>query len=325
MTRVERFSYFFIFLVIVLAGALHLAPPLVTVLFSYFALHKLNVSKNRWLTVVLFLVLIGTISYGILYLVKQAIDALPKIGSESIPSIVAYAQSKNIDLPFNDFESFKSIIMDTAKDEFKVVGNFARAATKQFVFLVIGAVVALGLFLNPSVDTDAKKRPSLFTSIVEQITNRFACFYESFERVMGAQLVISTINTVLTAIFVLVIHLKHAGVVIGLTFLCGLLPIIGNLISNTIIVCIAFTISPRAAIAALIFLIALHKLEYFLNSKIIGERIKNPVWLTLLALIIGERLMGIPGMILAPVILHYIKVETSKLPASTVPAPVSTA
>jgi predicted PurR-regulated permease PerM len=48
--------------------------------------------------------------------------------------------------------------------------------------------------------------------------------------------------------------------------------------------------------------------------------------LTLLALILGERLMGIPGMILAPVILHYIKVETSKLPASRVPdrEPVST-
>ena len=125
---------------------------------------------------------------------------------------------------------------------------------------------------------------------------------------------ISLINTLLTAIFVAISQLKHGGVVIGLTFVCGLLPIVGNLISNTIIVGIAFTISPRAAIAALVFLIALHKLEYFLNSKIIGERIKNPVWLTLLALILGERIMGIPGMILAPVILHYIKVETSKLP-----------
>ena len=36
------------------------------------------------------------------------------------------------------------------------------------------------------------------------------------------------------------------------------------------------------------------------------------MWLTLLGLIIGETLMGIPGMILAPVVLHYIKVEASK-------------
>ena len=88
----------------------------------------------------------------------------------------------------------------------------------------------------------------------------------------------------------------------------------GNVISNAIIVGIAITMSPRLAIIALIFLIAVHKLEYFLNSKIIGDLIKNPVWLTLLALIIGERIMGIPGMILAPVVLNYIKVEASQLP-----------
>ena len=39
----------------------------------------------------------------------------------------------------------------------------------------------------------------------------------------------------------------------------------------------------------------------------------------LLSLIIGEKLMGIAGMILAPVLLHYIKSEISaiKLPAAT--------
>ena len=45
----------------------------------------------------------------------------------------------------------------------------------------------------------------------------------------------------------------------------------------------------------------------------------NPMWLTLLGLVIGEKLMGIPGMILAPVILHYIKVEASKNTYSTNP------
>ena len=39
----------------------------------------------------------------------------------------------------------------------------------------------------------------------------------------------------------------------------------------------------------------------------------------MLALVLGERLMGIPGMILAPVILHYIKVETSKIRVDDVP------
>ena len=41
------------------------------------------------------------------------------------------------------------------------------------------------------------------------------------------------------------------------------------------------------------------------------------MWLTLIGLIVGEKLMGIPGMILAPVVLHYIKMEASRNKAAT--------
>jgi predicted PurR-regulated permease PerM len=100
---------------------------------------------------------------------------------------------------------------------------------------------------------------------------------------------------------------------VGMTFLCGLIPVVGNLISNTVIVGIGFTVSPKMAFAALVFLVVIHKLEYFLNSKIIGHPIRNPLWLTLLALVLGERLIGLPGMILAPVVLNYIRMEASRI------------
>lgn len=316
MTRAARFSYFFIVAVIVLAGATHMSTPLVTVFFSFFALSLLTFRGRKWLSVALFLVVVTGALYGIGFLVTQAVVAFPKIAEESIPAIITHAQKYGVELPFTDLESLKATTVEVIKDEFRFVGNFARGATKQLVFVLIGIVVALSLFLNPEVEKYSvqPKGPNLFTAITEEIKIRFRLFYESFETVMGAQLVISTINTLLTATFVVSIGLKHPALVIGLTFFCGLLPIIGNLISNSVIVGIAFTISPRVAIAALVFLIALHKLEYFLNSKIIGDRIKNPMWLTLLALIIGERFMGIPGMILAPVVLNYIKVEASRWP-----------
>src|SRR5207245_7391714 len=114
-------------------------------------------------------------------------------------------------------------------------------------------------------------------------------------------------------VFVVAVHLPHTVVVIGMTFLCGLLPVIGNLISNAIVVGIGFTVSPRMALASLVFLVVVHKLEYLLNSKIVGHRIRNPLWLTLLGLVLGETLMGVPGMILAPVVLNYIKMETSTI------------
>ncbi|MDX6462054.1 MAG: hypothetical protein QOE55_5751, partial [Acidobacteriaceae bacterium] len=92
---------------------------------------------------------------------------------------------------------------------------------------------------------------------------------------------------------------------------CGLLPIVGNIISNAVIVGVGFTLSSRTGVYALVFLVVIHKLEYFLNSKIVGKRINSPMWLTLIGLLVGERLMGIPGMILAPVVLHFINVEAS--------------
>ena len=107
--------------------------------------------------------------------------------------------------------------------------------------------------------------------------------------------------------------MPYTFVIIVITFLCGLLPIIGNLLSNAVIFSIGLTQSAHLAVIALLYLIVLHKFEYFLNSRIIGGRIKNPMWLTLMGLLIGERLGGIPGMILAPVILNYLKIEGAKV------------
>ena len=321
MTAAARFSYVFIAAVAVLVGLTHLGVPLVTVLFCYFAMRKMHFTRHKWLAVIALIVAVAVVLYVIGYLVREAVVAFPTIATESIPPLVNYAQKHGFELPFSDLESLKVTTLEVLKEQLGLAGNFGRAAnfgrtaTRQFVFVIVAVVIAISLFLRSSIQAFPQSdRPSLLSALAQEMEARFRLFYESFERVMGAQLTISAINTVLTAIFVTVIGLKYIPLVIGLTFLCGLLPIIGNLISNSVIVGIAFTESGRAAIAALVFLVLLHKLEYFLNSKIIGSRIKNPMWLTLLALVVGERTMGIPGMILAPVVLDYVKVETSRQP-----------
>ena len=89
MTRAARFSYFFIVAVIVLAGATHLATPLITVLFSYFALRKLSFGKKKWFSVLLFFVVVAATLYGFGFLIRQAFIAFPKIAAESIPPFIA--------------------------------------------------------------------------------------------------------------------------------------------------------------------------------------------------------------------------------------------
>jgi predicted PurR-regulated permease PerM len=195
------------------------------------------------------------------------------------------------------------------------LGRIAKTALFEIAQLLIGLVAAASLFLNAKWGFDKEAmatQDSLYTMVVRELSRRGATFFKSFSTVMSAQIIISAINTTLTAAFVLINGFPHAVVIIVVTFLCGLLPIIGNIISNTLIVGVAFTFSPKLAIIALVYLVVIHKLEYFLNSKIIGDRIKNPMWLTLIGIVLGEKLMGIPGMILAPIVLHYIKVEASQ-------------
>jgi predicted PurR-regulated permease PerM len=316
-----RISFLFMLGTLVLVGCLHLATPLLVAFFAYLALTKLHFLKRggKLLAIGLFVLLVSVLAYGLGHFVKQTVRALPEIADKAIPSVIQWGEQHQIELPFTDYDSLKDLAFDTVKSEVKYLGSvarFARGATTQFLFVLVGCVVAISIFLNPQLELNREKyavRDNLYSLCCDHIARRFAALYQSFATVIGAQIVISAINTVITTIFVLGVGLPHPVVVVGMTFLCGLIPVIGNLISNTVIVGIGFTVSPKMALAALVFLVVIHKLEYFLNSKIIGRRIRNPLWLTLLALVLGEKLMGIPGMILAPVVLNYIRMEASQI------------
>jgi len=316
MITPTRLSYAVLAAAIALAGLLHLGIPLLVVLFSYFALRQLYfLTKRKWLALSAFIVVVAAIATAAVYFTRAAILVLPDMADTSIPSASAWAQQRQIELPFTDFESLRVVVIDTLKQEahyLRNVAHYAGSVSAALVFSILGIVAAASLFLKTGLDpyrgTHAVKN-NLYSISCDEVSTRFRDFYRSFATVMGAQLTISLINTMLTAIFVLGVRLPHGPLVIAITFLCGLVPIVGNLVSNAIIVFLALTVSLKLAIGALVFLVLIHKLEYFLNSKIIGSRIRNPVWLTLIALIIGERLMGIPGLILAPVVLNYLRVE----------------
>lgn len=261
---------------------------------------------------------------GLVYFSKQAYITLPKIANTSIPAVVEYAEQRGVDLPFTDFASLKVVALAEVRERFANVGTYLRGAMFEIASLIIGLVLPVSLFLNSRFQMEGDPhavKGSLYSLASRELSLRFRTFYRSFSTVIGAQIVISAINTFLTSGFLIWNDYPYVTVIIVLTFLCGLLPIIGNLLSNTLIIAVGFTLSPRIALFALIFLVTIHKLEYFLNSKIIGDRIKNPMWLTLIGLVVGERLMGIPGMILAPVILHYVKVEASRSRVAETAAP----
>ena len=103
------------------------------------------------------------------------------------------------------------------------------------------------------------------------------------------------------------VHLPMTKTMIAITFIVGLLPIVGNLTSNTIVVVVSLAHSPAVALASLVFLIVIHKLEYFLGARIVGTRIKSQIWELLIAMLTLEAMFGLGGLIAAPVFYAQVK------------------
>jgi predicted PurR-regulated permease PerM len=171
--------------------------------------------------------------------------------------------------------------------------------------VVIGAIISQATFSVP-----AAYRP-LSAALLLRLERLSA----AFRKVVFAQARISLVNTVLTASYLLLIlplagiHLPLAKTLVALTFITGLLPVLGNLLSNTVIVVISLGVSLEVATASLVFLVLIHKLEYFLNARIIGHSVSASTWEMLLAMFTLESLFGLPGLVAAPVLYAYLKRE----------------
>lgn len=182
-----------------------------------------------------------------------------------------------------------------------------RTVAHVIIGMVIGAMAAL-------YDTT---RIHHFKPLAAAMHKRVVNLHQAFRQIVFAQVQIAAINAVFTGVFLLLI-LPMAGIqlpfvktMILVTFVAGLLPVIGNLISNTVIVVISLSHSLSTAGLALFFLVTIHKLEYFLNAKIVGTKINARAWELLSAMLVMEALFGIAGVIAAPVFYAYIKSELS--------------
>ena len=183
--------------------------------------------------------------------------------------------------------------------------GIGRTVVHVLMGMIIGALVSM-----QKAATANERRP-----LNEEIVRHCARLATSFQRVVFAQFWISLINTLFTWLYLDVV-LRLFGVdlplvktLLALTFVAGLLPIAGNLISNSAIVVVCFSQGVPVAVASLVFLVAVHKLEYFLNARIIGSHINARAWELLIAMLVMEAAFGIPGLIAAPIFYAYFKEE----------------
>lgn len=176
--------------------------------------------------------------------------------------------------------------------------------------VIMGALLAILVFFRHVTRHDEVRGP-----LAEQLVAKVDRFAHAFSRIAWAQVKISAVNTTLTGLYLLValplfgIRVPFATTLVLITFVCGLIPVLGNLISNTVITILSMGVSIGVAVASLTFLVLIHKLEYLINSKIVGGETDSQAWEILLAIIVGEAAFGLGGVVVAPIAYAFIKRE----------------
>ena len=214
-------------------------------------------------------------------------------------------------LPENLAE-IKAAAAELLTDYGATLTRISKNSFTSFVYVLIGVIIgALLSFHRLNTRRSRHQMPPFKAQLVRRITN----FQTSFERVFIAQVKISLIDTAVTAVYLYLIlpafgvELPFRLTVLVIAFMVGLVPVAGNLVSNTVIIILSLGASLYVAAASLVFLVVVHKLEYFLNAKIIGSQIESSAWELLLVMVVFERIFGISGIIISPVYYAYLKNE----------------
>ena len=212
-------------------------------------------------------------------------------------------------LPQGDEAQIREIIVQWLRGHAEQIRQFGGTAGRVLVHIIIGLIIGAFVALKEGLPKHQ------LGPLAHALTERASHLGQAFRRVVFAQVRISLLNTALTAVYLGVLlpsfgtQLPFLKTMIIITFLVGLLPVLGNLVSNTMIVMISLTHSLGAAMASLGFLVAIHKLEYFVNAKIVGGQIKAAAWELLVAMLAMEAAFGVPGVIAAPIFYAYVKRE----------------
>lgn len=233
---------------------------------------------------------------------------LEKMG-ETLARLKETLETAGLSLPLPSHGGSTEAMAGWLRENAGALRHAGTVGARGLLHALIGSVLGVLVFFHAPAEDPGP--------LAVALTERLRRFGESFRSVARAQIEISAVNTTLTALFVFAIlpafgvALPLRSTLVAITFLCGLIPVAGNLVSNTVIVLVSLGVSPWAAAGSLAFLVVVHKLEYLLNAKIVGGRIGASAWETLLAILVMEAAFGIPGVVLAPVVYAWAKSELS--------------
>lgn len=272
------------------------------------------------LSLLIMVLLIGSFGYLISWVISVAKDPQQTLTHiQNLFNSITNSLPKELSnyLPDNLIE-LRANALNFIKEHVLYLQSVIKQLFHSLLIIIIGMIIGLiaGYQQNKRNITETSSTSTIYMQALKDGLDRLILV---FQYVAFSQVIIALFNTIMTAIFLLVvlplfgIHLPFSKSLILATFILGLIPIIGNLIVNTIMCLVAFTISFWIAVIVLAYLIVIHKIEYILNAKIVGTRIHAGICELLIAMVLSETLFGVIGLVFAPIFYAFLKLSLKQL------------
>jgi predicted PurR-regulated permease PerM len=165
------------------------------------------------------------------------------------------------------------------------------------VYALIGLILAI-IYLLEEEHLDAFERTLDPRSLLGTLGRWLGHLADAVVVTVQLQFIVAACNALMTLPVLLLLGIGHIGPLMLLIFVSGLVPVIGNLISGTVLCILAFKARGWLGVGLFVGLtFFLHKIEsYYLNPRLTARHVKLPGFVLIVSLIACEHVLGFVGL-----------------------------
>lgn len=257
------------------------------------------------LSIVVVLALVATIA------VPEIVDSgksIYELLKQKIPDLLTFLEKYNVDtsratewLKTLDVNSLIGKITSGAGEVITSVFNIATATVSGVVSVVFAIVIALYVLL--SKDTVSRQTKKILYAVTkkefaDKLIEIAAFTNKIFSQYLSGQCIEACILGLLITIAFSIFRLPYAGVIGIMTGLSAFIPYVGAFAACFVGAFLILLISPMKALLSIIIFCVIQFIEtQFIYPHVVGGSVGLSPLLTLLAALVGGKLMGLFGII----------------------------
>lgn len=191
----------------------------------------------------------------------------------------------------------------------RVPGIIADAYGKTAYFIALLADIVIGIVISVYILAGKEKlrvivrktaKKLVSPEIYARCADLYRTVYDIFSRFVSGQIAEAAILGVLCFIGMKLFRFEYAMLISTIIGITALIPVMGAIIGTVPCAFLLFLVKPVSAVWFIVYIIVLQQLENnFIYPKIVGKSMGLPPLLVLLAIILGAKIGGGAGILLA--------------------------